>query len=126
MLINKTSEKKKLKNNILSLASEAAKAKKEDISTINATAGMFKNEDGTLYEFNCVKEVIKQLKINEKFAYGSSAGSPAFKDAVCYSLFGKYLEDIKKEAYIECIPTPGGTGALTLAFTNYVSPNEMY
>ena len=54
MFINKDSENKKLKNNILALASEAAASKKLDNSVINATSGTLKNENGILYEFDCV------------------------------------------------------------------------
>ena len=54
MFINKSSEHKELKNNILALAAEAVKAKKLDNSVINATTGMLKNEDGSLYEFKSV------------------------------------------------------------------------
>ena len=124
MIIKKSSENKKLKNNILALANEAAKAKSLDNMVINATSGMFKHEDGSLYEFDSVKKAIQELKISEKFAYASTAGSPSFKKAVYYSLFGKYLEEIQKKMLLECIPTPGGTGALNLAFTNYVESDE--
>ena len=49
MFINKSSEHKELKNSILALAAEAVKAKKLDSSVINATRGMLKNENGSLY-----------------------------------------------------------------------------
>ena len=124
MFINKNSENKKLKNNILALASEAAAAKKLDNSVINATSGTLKNENGILYEFDCVAKAIKDLSVNEKFAYSNSEGTPEFKKAVLYSVFGKFVRDIEKECFIEAIPTPGGTGALNLAFINYVNQGE--
>lgn len=124
MFINKGSENKKLKNNILALANVAVEAKKLDSSVINSTTGMMKNEDGSLYEFSCVEKVMKTLTTSEKFAYANSSGSPAYKKAVLVALFGKYLEDIQKDCFLECIPTPGGTGALNLAFTNYVDKGE--
>ena len=124
MFINKGSEHKKLKNNILALANVAVEAKKLDSSVINSTTGMMKNEDGSLYEFSCVEKVMKTLTTSEKFAYANSSGSPAYKKAVLVALFGKYLEDIQKDCFLECIPTPGGTGGLNLAFTNYVDKGE--
>ena len=124
MFINRSSKDKKLKNNILALANEASKAKKKDPNVINATSGMFKNEDGSLYEFTSVKKAIESLNIDEKFAYANSAGNPKFTEAVLYSIFGKYLEEIKKNCFIECLPTPGGSGGLNLAFTNYVDKGE--
>ena len=71
-------------------------AKKEDALVVNATTGMLKNEDGTLYEFDSVINVIKSLNVDEKFAYANSCGSPTYTQAVLFSLFGKYLDDIRK------------------------------
>ena len=124
MFINKNAENKKLKNNILALAAEAVKAKKLDNSVINATSGMLKNEKGVLYEFDCVAKALKELSVTEKFAYSNSEGTPNFIKAVLFSIFGKYLEDIKKDCFVDAIPTPGGSGALNLAFTNYLNPGE--
>ena len=124
MFINKTSKDKKLKNNILALASDAANAKKIDKSVINSTSGIFKNEDGVLYEFDCVAKALKDLNVTEKFAYSNSEGTPAFRKAVLYSVFGKFVDDIEKECFMEAVPTPGGTGALNLAFINYVNQGE--
>ena len=124
MFINKNSENKKLKNNILALASDAAKAKKLDNSVINATSGMLKNESGVLYEFDCVAKALKELTVSEKFAYSNSEGTPNFVKAVLFSIFGKYVEDIKKECFVDAVPTPGGSGAIHLAFTNYLNQGE--
>lgn len=124
MFINKNAENKKLKNNILALAAEATKAKKLDSSVINATSGMLKNENGILYEFDCVTKALNDLNVTEKFAYSNSEGTPNFIKAILFSIFGKYLEDIKKDCFVDAIPTPGGSGALHLAFTNYLNPGE--
>ena len=124
MIINKSAKTKQLKNNILALANEASKEKKVDPEVINGTSGMLKNEDGSLHEFECVKKVVTTLTTNEKYAYANSGGSKTFSEAVYYSLFGKYLEEIRKCAFLKCIPTPGGTGALNLAFSNYVEQGE--
>ncbi len=55
---------------------------------------MLKNEDGSLYVFESVKKVIEHLSNNEKYAYTNSLGTPEYKEAVLYSLFGKNLPDI--------------------------------
>ena len=124
MFINVDSENKKLKNSILALSAEAIAMKKKDNTTINATAGTMKNEDGSLYEFSCVEKVLKSLNVNQKFAYSDSSGSPAYNKAVIKTVFGKYIDEIRKTCYVESIPTPGGTGALNLAFNNYVGRGE--
>lgn len=124
MIINKNAENKKLKNGILAIASQASKAKRLDPNVINATSGTMKNEDGSLYEFSCVKEVIASMSAAEKFAYGDSSGSPTFHAAIYRSLFGEYLEEVSASMALGCVPTAGGTGGLNLAFSNYVSSGE--
>lgn len=124
MFIAKQSKNKELKSNILAMASKAKAAKKADNSVINATVGMLKNEDGNLYEFQSVVSAISSLTEEEKIAYANSSGRPSYTEAVLYSLFGKYLDDIKKECYLDCLPTPGGSGGLNLTFTNYVDRGE--
>ena len=124
MFVADHSKKKELKNNILALGSKAKAAKKKDSSVINATIGMLKNEDGNLYEFQSVVSAIKTLNEEEKFAYANSSGRPNYTKAVLYSLFGKYLEEMNKECFFDCLPTPGGSGGLNLAFTNYVDKGE--
>ena len=124
MFINKKSENKKLKNSILALSAEAVAAKKKDRSVINATTGMLKNEDGSLYEFDCVNKAVQSLSSYQKYGYCNTAGTPSFKQAVYRSLFGNFLETILDNSFLECIPTPGGTGALSLSFSHYVEPDE--
>lgn len=124
MIIKKESENKNLNNNILAIEAEAIKAKEEDRSVINSTTGMLKNEDGSLYVFESVKEVIEHLTSNEKFAYTNSLGTPEYKEAVLYSLFGKNLPIIKKTCYLESIVTPGGSGGLNLALSNYMDKGD--
>lgn len=125
MIINKKSETKKLKNNILALGAEANKAKLLDNEVINATSGMLKNDDGSLYEFNSVNKVINSLSTSQKFAYSTTTGTPNFKKAIYLSIFGQYFAEVSKKAFLSCAATPGGTGALNLTFTNYVDANEI-
>ena len=124
MIINRSAEKKKLKNSILAIASDAAKAKRANPDVINATAGMLKDETGDLYEFSCVEKVISDLSTGDKYAYANSSGSPTYTKAIYTALFGKHYEEIAKEAYLGCVSTPGGSGAISLAFTNYLDPGE--
>ena len=124
MFINKTSKDKKLKNNILALSSVATSLKAQDNEVINATSGMFKNDDGTLFEFTSVNKVAKELKAKDKYAYVDSGGTPNFDKAVQTWIFGKYLCEVKKTCYLDSVPTPGGSGALHLAFSNYLERDE--
>ena len=124
MFINDSSKDKKLKNNILALGTEAARLKALDNEVINATSGMLKNEDGSLFEFVSVKKASNNLSAKDKYAYVDSGGTPSFNKAARAWVFGKYLKDLEKECFIDSVPTPGGSGALHLAFTNYLENGE--
>ena len=124
MFINDASKDKKLKNNILALGAEAARLKALDNEVINATSGMLKNEDGSLFEFVSVKKASNNLSAKDKYAYVDSAGTPSFNKAAQTWVFGNYLKDLEKECFIDSVPTPGGSGALHLAFTNYLENGE--
>ena len=124
MLINKGSEQKRLKNNILALSAQAATAKSRDPMVINATSGMLKNEDGSQFAFACVKKVMEGLSDEEKFAYANSFGTPSFAQAVLLSIFGDHLSPMLQQCCLDAIATPGGSGALSLAFAHYANPGE--
>ena len=124
MFINDSSKDKKLKNNILAMSSEATRLKALDDEVINGTSGMLKNEDGSLFEFVSVKEASNNLSAKDKYAYVDSGGRPAFNKAVITWVFGEYLKDLERVCYLDSVPTPGGSGALHLAFTNYLENGE--
>ena len=125
MIINKAFENKKLKNNILALGAEASNAKKKNPQVINATSGMFKGEDGSLYEFISVKNAIDSLNASQKFSYANTTGSTNFKRAIFKSIFGKYQDEVSKNNFYDVIPTPGGTGALNVSFFNYAEKGDV-
>ena len=124
MFINDSSKDKKLKNNILALGTEAARLKALDNEVINATSGMLKNEDGSLFEFVSVKKASNNLSAKDKYAYVDSGGTPSFNKAAQEWVFGQYLKELEKECFIDSVPTPGGSGALHLAFSNYLDDDE--
>ena len=129
MFVNKEASKKELKNNILTLAQEAAKAKKENKDVINATIGMMCDEENNLYIFDSVKNASDKLNNNEVFAYKDTSGGLNYGNAIKKLLFRdryyKYCDDT------QIVATPGGTGAISLFFRNYVEdsillPNNMW
>ena len=124
MIITKESAAKNLNNNILAIEADAMKAKASDPSVIDATIGMLKGEDGSLYVFSSVNKAIESLDDKKKFAYSNSLGTPEYHQAVIYSLFGKYLKEVREKCYVEAIVTPGGSGALNLALGNYVDRGD--
>ena len=104
MLINDTKKNNKLKNNIIALGAEAAKLKAADNEVINATSGMLKNEDGTLFEFASVKKAANNLSAKDKYAYVDSS-----EQQVSSKFLGIYKEaviSIKPAQNLVVIKTP--------------------
>lgn len=122
MIINNEASKKELKNNILFLSQVAKEAKKRDPNTINSTSGMLFDEKGDLYVFDCVKKANQILKASDMYSYSDTAGSYEFQEAVKKWVFqDKYLELKDK---LSAVATPGGSGAISLLFANYLNKGE--
>jgi len=133
MIIKKESENKKLSNNILSLAQVASKAKAANPSVINATIGMYNDNDNSFYTFKAVKEVIKEVSDYAAFSYSDTDGGSLFKEAILKWVFKDYITHFEKEHFVEVVATPGGSGAISTTFQNYLDegdkillPNHMW
>ncbi len=96
-------------DNIFTVVNAAKKDK--DPSTIDATAGCLRNEDGKLFTYKTVFDNESKIESIKKASYASSpSGNKEYVDAIC-----KYiLEDRVRNNY-DAIATPGGTGALHTA-----------
>lgn len=103
----------------------AKEAKSKDKSVINATIGMLYDDNEEFYTFKSVDAVDKILKNEEKFPYTNSVGIKPFCKAVPKWVFGQYYDYFKKNEYLETIATPGGSGAISNAFSNYLNPGEI-
>lgn len=132
MIINQSSEAKKLSNNILSLAQVAAKAKKDNPNAINATIGMYNDFDNSFYTFKSVKEVVKKVSDYNAFSYSDTDGGKDFKNAIIKWVFKDYINEFKNH-YFGVVATPGGSGAIATTFQNYLEkgdtvllPNHMW
>lgn len=123
MIINKRSRNKKLTNNILSLAQEAKLAKKNNPSTINSTAGMLFDENGTLYTFDAVKKAMANLSNDKMFTYSDTSGSKGFQNAILTWVFGDHIDSFK-EFNLSVVATPGGSGAIALTFSTYLNRGD--
>ena len=123
MIINQSSENKKLSNNILSLAQVAAKAKVLNPNAINATIGMYNDKDNSFYTFKAVKEVMKTINDYSAFSYSDTDGGKDFKDAIIKWVFKDYINEFK-EHYYDVVATPGGSGAIATTFQNYLNPGD--
>ena len=115
---------KKLSNNILSLSQEAALAKENDPNVINATIGMLNDTDNSFYTFQAVSEVIKEVSAYEAFSYADTDGGEDFKKAVLKWVFDDHIKAFN-EYHVGVVSTPGGSGAISTTFSNYLAPFDM-
>ncbi len=121
-LLAKRSISKEDKSAIITLGAIAREEKKKNPSVVNATIGMLYGEDGKLFTYKCVDKALGMLSSEEKYAYASTPGSKEFHDAVKRWVFASYYEDFKDISAV--MATPGGTGALSNTFANYLNEGD--
>ena len=87
----------------------------------NATIGSLYNENEVIVAFNSVFDSYNQIPKEKKAAYAEAIkGNPAYLEDVYQWVF----ENIEMNLYHEIIATPGGSGALALAFRNILDDDE--
>ena len=123
-LLAKRSITKEDKSIIITLGAIAKEMKKKDPEIINATIGMLYDEEGKLFTFKSVDKALLSLTADEKYAYGSTPGSPIFHEAIKRWLFREYYDDFTTKMYVGVMATPGGSGALSNTFSNYLNEND--
>ena len=104
---------KALKKDALFISAEARAAKQNNPNVIDGTLGTFYFEDGSFYCHKTIKEMIASLDDKQQFLYSTSKGTDGFRNGTLKWLFQEYLSEIEEDCALECIPTPGGTGAIT-------------
>lgn len=123
-LLAKHSRIKEDRSNIVTLGSIAKKAKNEDINVINATIGMLYDENGKLFTYKSVNKVLEELTPEEKFSYPSTPGNPEYHEALKRWVFRQYYDEILSTMYCSVMATPGGSGAISNSFSNYLNPKD--
>lgn len=111
------------KIDILKIARIAQEQKKLDPTIIDATIGMFYNDERKLI-IPMVEEAFHQLNVFETFKYGATDGGKIFEDNVISWVLDEKLELLKEKYLITGLSTPGGSGALSLIFNSYGKPGE--
>ena len=115
---------KENKGNALAIGKEAREAKAKNPSVIDSTIGMLFDEDGSFFTFNSVEKASQELTGRQKYSYGSTAGDPAYHEALYKWIFREYLDDILKGCHLRCVATPGGSGAICNTFSNYLNHGD--
>ncbi|MFA5692188.1 MAG: aminotransferase class I/II-fold pyridoxal phosphate-dependent enzyme [Acholeplasmataceae bacterium] len=106
------------KIDILKIAKEAQTKKKLNNNLIDATIGMFYNEKNELI-IPKVKEAYYNIDLLETFKYGSTDGGKEFEDNVINWVLDVKKDELKEKFLFGGVPTPGGSGALSLIFGSY-------
>ena len=89
-------------------------------NVIDATLGALYDDDGNLICMKTVYDTFRSLPNEKIAAYAPLAGTPDFLAAVEKACFG----DCKPNAYVRAVATPGGTGGVKHAITNYTNVGE--
>lgn len=118
-IVGKHAEKKELQSNILQISQEAKamKAKYDDV--IDATVGMLHHEDGRVFKFQVVEELLRNLSDPEMYAYAPVRGTQAFSEGTFNWVFGPVSDLIRQHFFYSVIPTTGGSGAISNSFYNF-------
>ena len=107
---------------IFGIAGKAKERAKEvgDENIINSTIGALLDDEGKLVAFKTVFDTLKALDSKLISDYAGITGDEDFKEAVVKACFA----DKKPEGHIRAIATPGGSGAIKHAVTNFLGEGE--
>lgn len=123
-IINEYSKQKTETDQILALSQKANKHKQCDSTVINATVGMMFDEDGKFSTYQAVEDIETKLASIDKFGYSATSGGNNYQKIVEEWIFGDNIDFIKQNFYLHTVATIGGSGALAIAFSNYLEAGE--
>jgi len=106
---------------IFALNREATQRREKGESIVNATVGSLLDDDGRLAVLPTAARVVREVPRDEWAAYAPIAGTPAFLRAVMDDLLGS--EPALRASAIASA-TPGGSGALRHAMSNFLEPGQ--
>jgi aromatic-amino-acid transaminase len=107
------------KNNdvILLINQQAQERIKEGHEVTNGSIGMMFLDNGTLPISSSIREVLSHHVSDSDLIYSSVAGEKKYLEALRMWFLGESYEGEVKEERFLAVGTPGGTGAVTLAFS---------
>ena len=123
-IVGKHAEHKRLESNILQISQEAKAAKKKYADVIDATVGMLHHEEGNVFRFDVVDDVLHHLNDAETYHYAPVRGTKDFTEGVFDWVFGENADLIRKNFKYSVIPTTGGSGAISNSFYNFNDFNQ--
>jgi aromatic-amino-acid transaminase len=105
---------------IFALNTEARARARAGEAVINATVGALLDEEGRLAVLPSVADALRQVPAEVTAGYAPIAGPPAFLRAVITDLLG----DRPEASWAVAAATPGGSGAIRMAITNFLEPGQ--
>jgi len=109
---------------ILKISKDAREAAKKYPDVINASIGMFYDEDKAIGGMPTVSNAIKNLIDEEILPYPAVDGGALFKKNLLTWVFGPYESTIKDHLHVNACATPGGSGAIAATFSVFTKPGE--
>ena len=109
---------------ILKISKDAIAASKIYDDVINASIGMFYDEDKSIGGMPVVSKAIRSLPDDKILPYPAVDGGADFKNNVISWVLGKYEDSIRKQMFINACATPGGSGAIASTLAVYANPGD--
>ena len=106
---------------IFALNREATRQREKGDAVINATLGALLDDDGKLAVLPTAARVVHEVKTVDWATYAPIAGNPDFLRAVIAEAFAE-AHELRETAVASA--TPGGSGALHHAITNFLDPGQ--
>jgi len=109
---------------ILKISKDAIAASKIYDDVINASIGMFYDEDKSIGGMPIVSKAIRSLPDEKILPYPAVDGGMEFKNNVISWVLGQYEHSIRSQMFINACATPGGSGAIASTFAIYSKPGD--
>jgi len=121
-LLTENSTDKMVEDTVFKVVAEAMNAVKiHGDKVVNATLGSLSDEDGNLVTMKSVWDEYKNIDAKELASYSASfRGEADFIEAVEKWVF----QGVKKDFLTGIVATPGGSGAVSTTFKNYLGRGE--
>ena len=121
-LLTENSTDKMVEDTVFKVVAEAMNAVKiHGDKVVNATLGSLSDEDGNLVTMKSVWDEYKNIDVKELASYSASfRGEADFIEAVEKWVF----QGVEKDFLTGIVATPGGSGAVSTTFKNYLGRGE--
>ena len=109
---------------ILKISKDALEASKIYHDVINASIGMFYDEDKSIGGMSIVPKAIRQFSDELILPYPAVDGGAEFKKNVISWVLGDHEMEIREKMFVNACATPGGSGAIASTFSVFTKPND--